>query len=556
MDKAKRAKALAKMQAARRKYAEQLPDKITQMEQVWAELCQHGWDEESLRTFHRMVHTLAGSGATFGLAEVGAQARELELMLKSQLDGKSSLDSEQQQTITVAMAELRRIVTCSLEQGQERYAELAASASLGHAMVNSGVIYLVEDDEQLAEELASQITHYGYRVELFITLAAFNDALERRRPDAVIMDIQMPDGDGAEALLPIQAAQEVAIPVLFMTVHNDLVARLKAVAAGGRAYYTKPVIITELIDTLDELVGGDEEEPYRILIVDDSRSLALQYALFLQKAGMATEVVTDPMALMAPLEEFRPDLILMDLYMPGCSGFDLAKVIRQRAQFVSVPIVFLSGESDLDKQLAALSLGGDDFLTKPIKANHLVLSVTSRAKRSRILREYMIRDGLTGLYNHTQTEVQLEVEVERARRRDMPLTFAMVDIDKFKNVNDTYGHPVGDRVIKSLSRLLKQRLRKTDFIGRFGGEEFAIILPETDIEVAASILNQLRIAFSELQHQSKETSFQVTFSCGGAVYPASLDGTSLKHAADEALYAAKRGGRNQVVMASGQHINP
>jgi len=139
------------------------------------------------------------------------------------------------------------------------------------------------------------------------------------------------------------------------------------------------------------------------------------------------------------LFEFTPDLILIDLYMPECNGTDLAKVIRQLDAFVSIPIVFLSAESNLDKQLFAMGLGGDDFLTKPIQSQHLISSVTSRIRRSRMLRSFMVRDSLTGLLNHTAIKDLLDGEVAGAIRQKKPLSFAMIDIDHFKQINDSYG---------------------------------------------------------------------------------------------------------------------
>jgi diguanylate cyclase (GGDEF)-like protein len=187
---------------------------------------------------------------------------------------------------------------------------------------------------------------------------------------------------------------------------------------------------------------------------------------------------------MAELADFQPDLIILDMYMPACTGTELAKVIRHNDRYVSVPIIYLSAEDDLDKQLDAMSEGGDDFLTKPIKPRHLITTVRNRAARARNLKARMVRDSLTGLYNHTHILQLLEDCSFRARRENKPLSFAMLDIDHFKRVNDSHGHPMGDRVIKSLALFLKQRLRKTDFIGRYGGEEFAIVMPDTDLEAA------------------------------------------------------------------------
>jgi diguanylate cyclase (GGDEF)-like protein len=161
----------------------------------------------------------------------------------------------------------------------------------------------------------------------------------------------------------------------------------------------------------------------------------------------------------------------------------------------------------------------------------------------------MIRDSLTGLYNHTHTLYLLEQEIVRARQKDQPLAFAMIDIDEFKKVNDTYGHPIGDRILRSLSMFLKQRLRKTDHIGRYGGEEFAVILPNTSARDAQNVLDEIRQRFSELQQQAGEQEFRVSFSCGVADWQGDSAQT-LCERADKALYRSKEHGRNQISLAS------
>jgi len=194
--------------------------------------------------------------------------------------------------------------------------------------------------------------------------------------------------------------------------------------------------------------------------------------------------------------------------------------------------------------------GGDEFLTKPIKAQHLISSVAVRAERMKIIRSYMVRDSMTGLFNHTTTKEHLDTAIAHAQRKEEEVCFAMIDVDKFKTVNDSYGHPVGDRVLIALARLLGQRVRKTDVVGRFGGEEFAVVLPGCSISEAVTLLNELRESFAAVRFQAKGEPFSCTFSCG--VAPLSLfgDATALCKAADEALYQAKNGGRNLVCEAS------
>ena len=160
----------------------------------------------------------------------------------------------------------------------------------------------------------------------------------------------------------------------------------------------------------------------------------------------------------------------------------------------------------------------------------------------------MALDGLTGLLNHTHLKAQLETEVVRAKRLRGKLAFAMIDIDNFHTINAHYGHPAGDRVIQSLASLLQQRLRRTDVVGRYGGEEFAVILGDVDGETAERILNELRENFAQIIHHADGSEFQVTFSCGIGVFPEQDTVSALNMATDKALYTAKQQGRNQVVL--------
>ncbi len=540
-----------KLLALHNNYRKKLPEKIELIENIRDQIIINEYNEERCRTLHNLLHNLAGAGETFGFHNIGKAARDGELLLKLILDSRGTGDWKKE--IDERVSRLGTICKKVLKKKTEQLANLLpGSAALGdHWTDNSDkrLIFLVEDDAEVAEHLAVQVEYYGYRSRLFRNLDHFRKAMENIEPLAVIMDIRMPDGNSAEIMENIQKARDMPMPVIFISVLDGLKTRLQAVRAGGVAYFRKPVDPARLIDILNSLIAGTDPEPYRILIVDDSESLSQYISMVLEKAGMETGIVTDPLKIMEPLNELQPDLILMDLYMPGCSGMELAKVIRQQEAFVSIPIVYLSGETDAKRRIEAMNLGGDDFLTKPITPGHLVPAVASRARRARILRSFMERDSLTGLLNHTRTKERLDLEVERAKRQQGQLAFAMIDIDKFKAVNDTYGHPTGDRVLKSIARMLKQRLRKTDVVGRYGGEEFAVILSDTDGMNAKKVMNELRTAFCRIKHCHEDTEFNVTFSCGVAAFPACPSAACLNEAADKALYEAKRGGRNRVVLA-------
>ena len=294
-----------------------------------------------------------------------------------------------------------------------------------------------------------------------------------------------------------------------------------------------------------------ESGPIRVMIVDDHAMVRTGLATFLEVSDDLDLVgqATNGQEAVELCEQFQPDVILMDVYMQGCTGLELAIVIRQEEAFVGVPIVFLSRETDRMKQIAALGEGGDDFFTKPVPPNQLVPAVSARAQRGRTLRLFMEKDGLTGLFRHSRIIEQMEVVVRRADRQHGRLAVAMLDIDGFKEVNDEHGHLVGDQVLKALAYLLRQRLRMSDVLGRFGGDEYVVVLPDTDGAAAMEKMDDIRRNFAAIEHDTGHGSFSVTLSCGVAEFPGALTSHELIAAADEALYRAKRGGRNQVQRA-------
>ncbi len=541
------------LKALRAAYASGLPEKMNGIQSAWA-LAQKDWSKENLRALYRHIHTLAGSGATFGFEKLSDVARDAELYLQGLLENALPPAREHIVHMGALIAEIARVA-----HADEPHAPVAARTDARAATTappepgerETRVIYLIEGDPALAQRLVQQVLPFGYILRAIQDTARVEESFTEESGEAIILDASLPDDNarGIEILSKMKNALGMSLPLIAIAARGDLQDRLHAARIGANAYLTKPVEISTLISQLDMLTAHKAPEPYRILIVEDDGALAQHNALILQNAGMVTRVVTDPMQALNALVEFNPGLILMDLHMPAVSGLELASVIRQQEAFVSIPIVFLSAVKNQDIQLAAMKLGGDDFLAKPIQPDHLIASVSTRAQRYTNMRYYMTRDSLTGLLNHTATEERLEIEIARARRLKSQLAYAMIDIDHFKQVNDTYGHPVGDRVLKSLSRLLQQRFRKVDAIGRYGGEEFAVILLETDGATAVKILDELRAAFSQIRHQTDRAEFSSTFSAGVATCPPHGDAVKINDVADKALYLAKNRGRNQVVLA-------
>lgn len=539
-----------KIMALRFSFLEQFPKRVEEAKRALAAIDEGATDEgaEALRS---VLHSMKGTGESLGLAEIGALAREAEALVDRaalpELPNSASL-----RKVLAARIGALAAAAVSAKELETRPSPAAVGEGGGPVLPEElPLVYLCDDDAIQAAVIASQVSYFGYKVEVYTRTEDLVQATMTAKPRAIVMDIVFPENasEGAEALRRLRD-RGVSVPTVFISARSDFEARLGAVRAGGSAYFPKPIDPMKLVSSLDELTRQRLPEPYRILIVDDEPLAAEVHRGILAEAGMNVRVTESPELALDIVREFRPDLVLMDIYMPECSGHDLAALIRQVPDFLSIPIIFLSAETDKTKQLSAMSVGADGFLTKPIGRDELVTSVSLRAERMRILRSLMTQDSLTGLFNHTTTTQLLRAALDGARRSRTAVCFAMIDIDDFKRVNDSYGHPVGDQVLIALARALRQRLRTSDVVGRYGGEEFAIVLPDTSRESARSLLDLLREDFTRVEFRSEDKVFHCAFSCGLA---SSLDYPtleSLRESADRTLYQAKAAGKNRVLVAS------
>lgn len=415
------------------------------------------------------------------------------------------------------------------------------------------LVYLVTNDVYFASHVSQQIVHFGYFVQHLRDIKSLQSVIADHNSVAIIVDIpyNADRPDEKDIFIEISALQNAYSNFIFTSDHDDQIVRLKSIRAGGAAFFTKPINIVSLIDKLDSLNrNSSAPQPSKVLIIEDQHAVASYYQMVLKMSGMDAQIVTNTDTVLEQMREFHPDLILMNTFMTEINAADLARVIRQIDDLVSIPIIFLSSEDDFGKRIEALDLGGDDFLVKPIKASHLMAVVRSRLERSKTLRSYMVRDSLTNLLNHTTFRNVLTQEVNRCKRQNAALALAMLDIDHFKRVNDTFGHAAGDSALKGLSRLLQQRLRKSDIVGRYGGDEFVALLIDCEAEQALKIMDEIRVHFSEIEFYPNETrSLSLTFSCGISTFPKYQNPESLSDSADQALYMAKTGERNRVIVA-------
>lgn len=292
---------------------------------------------------------------------------------------------------------------------------------------------------------------------------------------------------------------------------------------------------------------------YRVLLLDDSRTDAYIAQKYMREEGLEVEHVQAPAEVLDAIERFRPDVVVTDFHMPGANGDQVASVIRQDHE-ATMPIVFLSGERNAETQLLALSKGADAFVQKPLKRGAFITALKSLIARSKAAEARMRRDPLTGLLNHGQF-LGTAARISATSVGEAQSSLVMIDIDHFKSVNDTFGHPVGDRVLVGLAEILSDNLRATDVVGRMGGEEFAVVMVGAGMTEAHSVIDRLRDVFASVQFSaggegsdSPVNWFSISFSAG--IAPLTGPVACCLRAADEALYKAKNRGRNQVLVAT------
>lgn len=539
-------------------YKAQLPDKIATIAKDW-EILSSSWQPELMVTLHRNIHSLIGTSGTFGFNDISKTARELEDRIKPLLAQKDETYSAEIELSTAVDHLLHKLVNLidpssgsQATADKKDFSELAKhlSQSVPSGTVAHDILIYYLDNETAAPELLLQnLLSYGFKSKHFRTMDQLLDAMQHKKPSLIIIDLMMPD-ISLDAIFELaHTFVERGIKVFIFSGKDDFNSRLHSVRAGIHSYVTKPADIPSLVGMIRNHLNLNINKPTHILIVDDQVSVAEFYATILEQAGMKVTIETNPYEVLPIMQTYTPDLLLLDLNMPIVNGDELAAVIRQQEQYQTIPILFISGNAHPDKKTDLLEIGSDDLLSKGMAPEELVRNVKSRVDRAKILTAMMYQDSLTGLLNHAQIQLAAERVFMQCKRKNSMFTIAMIDIDKFKLVNDTYGHLTGDRVIKALAQLLQQRLRITDYIGRFGGEEFLLIMPDMDLHDAGNLINNLRKSFSVINFKEANVSFNVTFSAGVAENTDMNTFMEQIKIADEALYKAKKRGRN-IVCAS------
>ncbi len=529
----------------RGEYVASAKPKLQEATQLLGHLSTDPADRQALGDLLRRFHGFAGSGTTYGFPVVSENGIEAERECQKALDAGAGLTPSQLEHLRGLLSGIRN----QFETGAPSPA--AAEARRQHPQGGRDIL-VIDDDPDVLTMLRSLLEREGFSGRVARTRVEARNAIAERMPDGMIVDILLPDGSGYDLVSETRGrphGEEIAIVILSMK--TGFLDKVEAIHCGADGYFEKPLDWEKLIRRLQHMLEKNRAEPARILSVEDDPSQAAFLQAVLVSAGYEVLGCPDPRRFESDLSAFRPDLVLMDLLLPGVSGHDLVRYLRQDERYATLPVLFLTTESQVEAQMKTLRAGADDHLIKPILPGLLLSAVAGRLERARFLRTLVSHDGQTRLLTHTAFLERARERVAR-RRRDpnRAMAWAMLDLDHFKAVNDRHGHPVGDGVLMTLAALLRRRLRQTDTIGRYGGEEFAILLDELEPVEAERLLSRLLEEFREIDFKSGDGStFRQTFSAGIAMLEEGMSLETWRENADTALYVAKSGGRNRVLLA-------
>jgi diguanylate cyclase (GGDEF)-like protein len=528
-------------------YMQRSSERIAIIQDLLRTLSRNPSDVSSLREIMRHFHWLSGSGGMYGFAQVTKLGAQGERVCEELLQDNTPVANEQWTKLRLLTDTIIRAIT---DEDEQRTTLQKGDFSSLRKIPD----ILVVDGDQANTLLLSRLLdeqHLGFLT--VNTAQAAMEAVQHRMPAGLIVILPLPDATGYELVEKLRALEGGdRPPVLIISNRAGFLDKVQAITCGADGYYEFPVDWETIMQRLMYLLDRNKPSMYNILSVEDDPDQAAFIKMVLESAGYKVTHIADPRYFEEALLAVQPDLLLLDIMMPNISGFELARYVRADERYATVPILFLSTQNALEAHIESARVGADDHLVKPIAPQLLLSAVASRLERARFIKSLLHRDGLTRLLTHAAFMEEAEAVVAQCKRNPEHLAcLFIVDLDSFSNINQKYGYQTGDRVLTCLSTIMRQRLRQSDRVGRYAGEELIGIVEDLEEYDAIKLVTRLLDDFARIDHKGPDGSvFRSTFSAGLCMLePQVMDLERWRRLTEQAVKAAKSAGKNCVMKA-------
>jgi diguanylate cyclase (GGDEF)-like protein len=526
-------------------YVRRSSERLGKIFEMVSLLAQRPTDMDLVTQLSRQFHWLAGSGSMYGYPAVSQLGTEGEEYCNALLRDKVSAPRADVEKIKDILNRLSTQFRATSD-GPDTTTLPAKGRNERSATDQPEVLIIDEDINDLAS-LSRLIDEEGLKVRSSRTMAGAIAEMKAAMPQGLIIEIPLPDGDAyelVENVRQLEGGEHLAI--IIVSKQTGFLDKVRSIHCGADAHFEKPVDMKAMLRRLRYLLDKQRLMAPRILSVEDDPDQAAFIRAFLESAGYQVRTCTDPKNFDSYLSAFNPDLVLLDVMLPGMTGYELARYLRQDERHATLPVIFLTTQGNIEARIEAARSGGDDHLVKPVPPALLLSTVAARLERSRFLKTLLHRDGLTNMLNHSSFMEQAQMVIAQHKRHAGYTALIIVDVDYFRSINERHGYPGGDKVLVALSLLLRKRLRQSDIIGRYGGDEFGVIAEGIDEQEALALASRLLADFAATAHSTQlHAGFYATSSAGISILDSkSMDLDKWIKSAYKALAAAKQAGRN------------
>ncbi len=462
-------------------YVRSLPSRLEELRASWGRLLHVSWDMKALAFMEQTAHKLSGSGSTFQFPDISQAARSLEDKLQPLLKKPDATPAEREQ-IGALLEQLEQAIDHAIRSEKPCEEAAIAPPASPRAAVKQSRIAVIEDDQNQADFLRDWLEQRGYTVDVFGTPETFSKHSDDHHYHLILLDISFPDGalEGITLLERLKRNMDGGSPVLMMSARSDMVARMRALRAGADSYLTKPLDLGVLEKRIEQLLSDKTGPRQRVLWVEDDAEQLAFYKSLLGDQGYEVEGLTQPARILERIEQFQPDAIVLDHEMPGVQGLELARILRQDARYMAIPILFVSASQAVAEQLETYSMAGKEVFLKPLDSkrflaalHHHLMQAQMISARINLVSQRKTREGLQN-HDYFLTELATSIAYLESSPGIASRYLAQVGIDREEYLRAQYGA----RALASLTAAMEQHfaseLGREDSGCALGGGSFLL----------------------------------------------------------------------------------